>query len=130
MQQVIKLVCRFVMKETMQMIPVPYSVMNDYGALLRVREISPAHVEHYKKWLRYFYDFSANYLDSGDKPEKVKLFLEKLRSKNQTPVQCQTANARRAGKIPRPSFSAPACSCGVISSLRPSSQQPSRHSGS
>ncbi len=91
MQQVIKLVCRFVMKETMQMISVPYSVMNDYGALLRIREISPAHVEHYKKWLRYFYDFSANYLDSGDKPEKVKLFLEKLRSKKQTPVQCQQA---------------------------------------
>jgi integron integrase len=41
--------------------------------------------------LIYFYDFSANYLDSGDKPEKVKRFLEKLRSKQQTPAQCQQA---------------------------------------
>lgn len=73
------------------MILVPYSVMNDYVALLGVREIPPAHVEHYKKWLRYFYDFSANYLDTDDKSEKVKLFLEKLRSKNQTPTQCQQA---------------------------------------
>lgn len=73
------------------MIPVPYSVMNDYVALLRVREIPPAQVEHYKKWLRYFYDFSANNLDQGDKPEKVKLFLEKLRSKNQSPLQRQQA---------------------------------------
>jgi integron integrase len=91
MHQVIKPVCRFVMKEMVKMIPVPYSVMNDYVALLRSREIPPTHVEHYKKWLRYFYDFSANYLDLGDKPEKVKFFLEKLRSKNQTQAQCQQA---------------------------------------
>lgn len=41
------------------MYPVPYSVMNDYVALLRIREIPPAHVEHYKKWLLYFYDFKV-----------------------------------------------------------------------
>lgn len=73
------------------MISVPQSVMNDYIAILRSREIPPTHVEYYKKWLRYFYDFYAKYLDTDDKPEKVKLFLEKLRSKNQTPVQCQQA---------------------------------------
>lgn len=73
------------------MIPVPHSVMNDYCALLGHREIPPANIEHYKKWLRYFYDFYAKYLDTDDKPEKVKLFLDKLRSKNQTPVQCQQA---------------------------------------
>lgn len=73
------------------MIPVPQPAMNDYVAILTSREIPPIHVEHYKKWLRYFYDFYAKYLDTDDKPEKVKLFLEKLRSKNQTPVQCQQA---------------------------------------
>jgi len=73
------------------MIPVPHSVLNEYVALLGKREVLPAHVEHYKKWLRYFYDFSGNYLDSEDKPEKVKFFLEKLRSKKQTPAQCQQA---------------------------------------
>ena len=73
------------------MIPVPYSVMNDYVALLMIREIPPAHVENYKKWLRYFYDFYAKYLDTDDKSEKIILFLEKLRSKKQTLAQCQQA---------------------------------------
>lgn len=73
------------------MIPVPYSVMNDFVAILRNREIPPPQVEHYKKWLRYFYDFSVKYLGTDNKPEKVKLFLEKLRSKNQTLAQCQQA---------------------------------------
>jgi site-specific recombinase XerD len=41
--------------------------------------------------LRYFYDFSTKYLDLDDKPKKVKLFLEKLRKKNQTQAQCQQA---------------------------------------
>ena len=75
----------------MQMIPVPYSVMNGYVAILASREIPPSYIEYYKKWLRYFYDFSANYLEMNDKPEKVKLFLEKLRSRKQTPAQCQQA---------------------------------------
>ncbi len=73
------------------MIPVPHSVMDDYVVILRSREISPVCFEHYKKWLRYFYDFYTKYLDTDDKPEKVRLFLEKLRSKNQTPAQCQQA---------------------------------------
>lgn len=73
------------------MIPVPYSVMTDFIAILRSREIPLPQFENYKKWLRYFYDFYANYLDTDDKPEKVRLFLEKLRSKNQTPAQCQQA---------------------------------------
>jgi len=73
------------------MIPVPLSVMNDYIAILRDRDISPGHVEYYKKWLRYFYDFSAKYLNTDEKTEKVKFFLEKLRSKQQTPAQCQQA---------------------------------------
>jgi len=73
------------------MIPVPQSIMDDYVAILRSREIPPAHFEHYKKWLRYFYDFCAKYLDTNDKPQKVRLFLEKLRRKKQAPMQCQQA---------------------------------------
>ena len=73
------------------MIPVPHDVMNDYVVMLRSREVPPAQFEYYKKWLRYFYDFYAKYLDTDDKPEKVKLFLDKLRSKGQTQYQCQQA---------------------------------------
>lgn len=60
--------------------------MDDYVAILRNREIPPAQVEYYKIRLRYFYDFYAKYPDMDDKLERTKLFLEKLRSKNQTPV--------------------------------------------
>lgn len=73
------------------MVPVPQIVMDDYVALLKSREIAPDLLEHYKKWLRYFYDFSAKYLHTADKPERVKQFLDKLRSKNQSPFQCQQA---------------------------------------
>ena len=73
------------------MISVPHPVMNDYVAILTSREIPPASIEHYKKWLRYFYDYSANHLDTEEKPQKVKLFIEKLRSRKQTPMQCQQA---------------------------------------
>ncbi|MFA7062425.1 MAG: integron integrase [Pedobacter sp.] len=41
--------------------------------------------------MRYFYDFYSKHLNTADKPEKVRLFLEKLRSKNQAPAQCQQA---------------------------------------
>jgi len=44
------------------MIPVPYSVMKDYVAILASCEIPPSHIEYYKKWLRYYYDFSATCL--------------------------------------------------------------------
>ena len=73
------------------MIPVPYSVMKDYVAILASCEIPPSHIEYYKKWLRYYYDFSATCLEMIDKPEKVKLFLEKLRSRNQSAMLCQQA---------------------------------------
>ncbi|MBV5326763.1 MAG: integron integrase [Chlorobium sp.] len=77
--------------ELILMIPVPHSVMNGYVSILGSREIPPEYFDHYKKWLRYFYDFYSKYLDTDDKPEKMRLFLEKLRSKKQTPTQCQQA---------------------------------------
>lgn len=73
------------------MIPVPYAVMTDYVAMLRRREIPSASIEHYKKWLRYFHDFSASNVHTGDRSEKVRHFLEKLKSKNQTSAQRQQA---------------------------------------
>ncbi len=73
------------------MVPLPHAVMNEYVELLEKREVSLAELEQYKKWLRYFYDFYAKYLNTDDKSEKVKLFLEKLRSKGQSPAQCQQA---------------------------------------
>lgn len=48
------------------MIPVPYTVMNAYVTILTSREIPANHIEHYKKWLRCFYDFYSSYLDTED----------------------------------------------------------------
>jgi integron integrase len=77
--------------ELMPMIPIPHTIMMDYVAILTNREIPATSIEYYKKWLRYFYDYSANHKDMENKPAKVRLFLEKLRSKNQTSLQCQQA---------------------------------------
>ena len=76
------------------MIPVPQSILNDYIAILGNHEISSVHFEQYKKWLRYFYDFNSKKLDTNDKSETVRLFLEKLRSKNQSSAQCQQVGNR------------------------------------
>lgn len=73
------------------MISVPYPVMKDFVDVLASRDIQQSQIEYYKKWLRYFYDFSANNQDIDEKPQKVKLFLEKLQSRKQTPAQCQQA---------------------------------------
>lgn len=60
------------------MIPVPYSVMTDFIAILRSREIPLPQFENYKKWLRYFYDFYANYLNTDNKPEIGAAFSGKV----------------------------------------------------
>ena len=73
------------------MVSVPHEVMTGFVALLSVRGVPPGHVEYYKKWLRYYYDFTANYLHEQDQTVKVKLFLDKLKNKGQSPTQCQQA---------------------------------------
>ncbi len=48
------------------MVSVPHEVMTDFTDLLKIREVPQEQVDHYKKWLRYFYDFSAKYLHEQD----------------------------------------------------------------
>jgi hypothetical protein len=62
---------------------VPQSLMSNYCDTLKNRGIPLAHFEDYKKWLRYFFDFCVKY-PAPDKSEQVRLFLEKLQSKNQS----------------------------------------------
>jgi len=66
------------------MVSVPHDVMAGFIALLSIRAVPEGQVEQYKKWLRYFYDFSANYLHEQEKSAKVRLFLDKLKSKGQS----------------------------------------------
>jgi integron integrase len=65
--------------------------MTGFVQLLRSQGIPAGQVEYYQKWLRYYYDFSAKYLYEQDQSAKVRLFLDKLKSKGQSPVQCQQA---------------------------------------
>lgn len=73
------------------MVAVPHEVMTRFVALLGVRSVSQGQFELYKKWLRYYYDFSVKYLHEQDQAVKVKLFLDKLKSKGQSAIQCQQA---------------------------------------
>ena len=73
------------------MVVVPHEVMTGFVALLSVRGVPPGQVEYYKKWLRYFYDFTAKYPLEQDHSVKVRLFLDKLKNKGQSPTQCQQA---------------------------------------
>jgi len=73
------------------MVSVPPEVMTGFVALLSARDVPRGQVEYYKKWLRYYYDFSDKYLNEQDQTLKVKLFLDKLKNKGQSAAQCQQA---------------------------------------
>lgn len=73
------------------MIVIQNSVINQYDAVLRTREVPTSQRSDYKKWLRFFYDFCAKYSVPDSKVEHVRLFSEKLRAKNQTEAQCEMA---------------------------------------
>ncbi|MBI4654752.1 MAG: phage integrase N-terminal SAM-like domain-containing protein [Nitrospirae bacterium] len=45
----------------------------------------------YRKWLRYYLDFRGKYSLSDSKSEQVRLFVEKLKKKNQMPEQQKQA---------------------------------------
>ena len=47
--------------------------------------------ENYRKWLRYYLDFRGKYSIPDSKSEHVRLFIEKLRNKDQTPEQQKQA---------------------------------------
>jgi hypothetical protein len=46
---------------------------------------------NYKKWLRYFLDFRTKCPVPEARPEQVRLFIDKLREKKQTPSQQKQA---------------------------------------
>lgn len=46
---------------------------------------------YYLKWIRYFLDYCAKYNQENASAERVRLFLDKLRSKGQSEIQCRQA---------------------------------------
>ena len=71
--------------------PIPKDVLAQFDAFLKLRDVPVASHTFYRKWLRYFLDFRAKYPIPDSKAEQVRLFVEKLRSKNQTANQLEQA---------------------------------------
>src|SRR3990170_5373313 len=73
------------------MISIPNNILIQYEAILEKKQINASLYGVYKKWLRYFLDFCNKYSIADSKGERVRLFIEKLRSKKQTPDQQKQA---------------------------------------
>jgi hypothetical protein len=61
--------------------------LTGFEAILQKRDIAPIQRADYKRWLRYFPDFCARYPVPESRPDQVRLFIDKLREKSQTPAQ-------------------------------------------
>lgn len=70
---------------------VPDAVMTQYQTVLQRKVADVSRHADYKKWLRYFWDFCAKYTVPQSKSERVRLFIEKLKEKKQTPDQQKQA---------------------------------------
>jgi len=69
------------------MLPVPVPILERFEAILEKRAVPPIQRANYKKWLRYFLDFRAKYPTPAARSDQVRLFIDKLREKKQTPFQ-------------------------------------------
>ena len=73
------------------MLPIPQDVLAQFNEVLKQRAVPESFRLHYRKWLRYYLDFCKKYSPPDAKSEQVRLFIEKLRTKKQTPQQCTQA---------------------------------------
>ena len=73
------------------MITIPDDILAQYEAVLKKRAIAASRHSEYRKWLRYYLNFCAKYSPPDSKSERVRLFVEKLRGKQQTLEQQQQA---------------------------------------
>ena len=64
--------------------PVPDDILSQFNALLDNGSVPVSLHDDYRKWLRYFLDYCANYSPPAERSEQVRLFVEKLRSKGQS----------------------------------------------
>jgi len=65
--------------------------MTQYQTVLQRKVADVSRHGDYKKWLRYFWDFCAKYPGPESGSERVRLFIEKLKAKKQTPDQQKQA---------------------------------------
>lgn len=73
------------------MLPIPNEIAAAYEAVLKKRAIPISRHADYRKWLRYFLDFRSKYPLPDSRSEQVRLFIQKLRVKMQSPDQQKQA---------------------------------------
>ncbi|MBI3801891.1 MAG: integron integrase [Deltaproteobacteria bacterium] len=73
------------------MILIPDNILTQYDATLLKRSVPATCHASYKKWLRYYLDFCGKYTVPDSKSDRVRLFIDKLRDKKQTPAQQKQA---------------------------------------
>jgi integron integrase len=73
------------------MILIPKTLYAQYLNFLKKNNVGTDQYQEYVKWLRYFLDFCAKHVITPNKSERIRLFTEKLREKNQSDDQRQLA---------------------------------------
>lgn len=73
------------------MIDFPKTVIPQYLKLLEKRGVPAASFAECIKWSRYFLDYCSKYPVPDTDSERVRLFVEKLRAKKQSDLQCRQA---------------------------------------
>jgi integron integrase len=81
----------FIKVKGFDMLPVPNEVFDRYFAYLTKRGIIDVHLGQYQKWLQYYLDFCDKYPVPDTNSERVRLYCEKLRDKNQSESQREQA---------------------------------------
>ena len=71
--------------------PIPSDILAEFEAVLNKRAVPVARHAEYKKWLMYYLDFKEKYSLPDARSEHVRLFIEKLQKKNQSPEQQKQA---------------------------------------
>ena len=65
--------------------PIPPDTADRFSAALKRRVVPAALHDDYRKWLRYYLDFREKYPPPPARSEQIRLFIQKLREKNQPP---------------------------------------------
>jgi len=73
------------------MLPIPDDILKPFDAIMAKKAVPFTSRTDYRKWLMYYLDFRAKYPPPDSRSEQVRLFIEKLRSKNQSQEKLQQA---------------------------------------
>jgi integron integrase len=73
------------------MLPIPDDILKAFDVIMEKKSISRTLRADYRKWLMYYLDFRVKYPPPDSRSEQVRLFIEKLRSKNQSQTKLQQA---------------------------------------